>query len=258
MSLDDYKVVSTETVRQHLSTLESNPASFLKGTGAEKIIRGNVYTGGDDLIIQTRIVDAESGEIEFAFPEISRSASDITGLVEELRERLLSYFLASANPQSYASGATLENPPKYEAYKAYQEGRSFFGNDYEQANMFFEKAIAIDPEYFWPYFDILVGFSNRGRVAEADSMLEVINRRFDRFLPYEQLYYEWAKTILTNDLEAQYQATQKLFTKDPREPVSNYLMASIATGLNRPNEAITYYQYLDYTSFPISHQAQTW
>ncbi len=197
MSLDDYKVVSSETVREHLPVLANSPATFLQRTGAEKIIRGSFYRGGEDLIIQTRIVDTESGEIEFASPEVSGPAGNTTTLVKDLRERILSYLVASSNPDSYVSATTQEKPPIYEAYQAWMEGRSLYGNDYDRANSFFSKAIEIDPEFFWPYLDILIGFTNQGRMEKADSMLQLIDRRFDRFFLMKNCITTWPKRYWT-------------------------------------------------------------
>ena len=78
MNLNDYKVVSSETVRQHLPALSAETDdwdAFRKRTGAEKIIRGSFYSSGKELIFQTQILDTQTGEIEFAFPEIIGAAS---------------------------------------------------------------------------------------------------------------------------------------------------------------------------------------
>ena len=153
---------------------------------------------------------------------------------------------------------TKENPPEYEAYKSFLEGRAFFGVDYEKANVAYRKAIEIDPDYFWPYVDILIGHSNRGQMAEADSILQLIDARFDRLMPYEQLYYDWVKVVLTQDLEASYLATQKLFQADPKQPINNYLMGHAASIVNRPAKTVEYLQYIDPSTITVEDQVMSW
>jgi len=78
MNVDDIKVVSFETVKDHAQLVSIGKlGTFAERTGAEKIIKGSYYLQGDDLIFQSQLIDARSGEIELVLPTISGTKANV-------------------------------------------------------------------------------------------------------------------------------------------------------------------------------------
>lgn len=261
MNFDEFKVVSSETIRKHLPFLtstEGNRSSFQARTGAKKVIKGSFYPDESDLIFQTQIIDIQSGEIEFVFPEIAGPAYDIGALVEELRERMLSYFFIKSNLPGYQTPLLLENPPKFEAYKAFRQGVTVFGQNYEKARTYFNKAIELDPSFFRPYWFVFNTYWNQRQVTEADSIVHLIERRFERLQPYEQLFFNLAKESLTMDNATMYQAAYKLFQKDPKHPGLNYIAGLTAAMDNKPGRAVEHFKQLDPGVITLEIVSESW
>lgn len=261
MNFDEFKVVSSETVREHLHYMKAtagNRLSFQARTGAEKIIKGSFYPDESDLIFQTQIMDARTLEIEFVFPEITGPSSDIGALVEELRERMLSYFFIKANLPDYQRHLLLENPPTFEAYKAFIQGVTIFGKNYEEARTYFEKAIELDPRFFRPYWYVFNTYWNQRQVTEADSIVRLIESRFERLQPYEQLFFNLAKESLTMDNATMYETAYKLFQKDPKHPGFNYIAGLTAAMANKPGRAVEIFEHLDPRAVTIELVSDSW
>lgn len=250
MNLEGLKVVSYQTVKEHLSQFSSperTGPSFEELTGAEKIIRGSFYQDRGQLIFQSQLIDPQTGEVEFAFPEIAGETSNTRAVVKELGERIVSYFVLKKEELRF--GAFVLNPPKYEAFLAFENGIEVFGADYPQAISYFNEAIELDSNFFPSYGYLLTSYTNRNLYVEGDSILQLVERRFQNLRPVEQMYYEWMKSVVDRDEERQYKSILKLFEKDPKNYVINYLTGIGAGAVNRPAKAVEHFSKLGIESY---------
>ena len=261
MNFDDFKVVSSETVQKHFphfSMLAGSNLSFRERTGAEKIIKGSFYPDGAHLIFQIHLIDTKTRETEFVFPEIIGLASNIGELVREIRERVLSYFFVKSNPGTLLAEVFLENPPKFEAYKAFQQGRNLFGKDYAEARAYFNKSIELDSGFFYPYWMVFNTYWNRFQFQPADSILRMMEHRFKQLKPYEQLFFNLSREAITLDQEAIYQAAHKLFQKDPKHPRLNYIAGLSALMANKPGKAVEIFEHVNPKTVTLEVVSDSW
>lgn len=259
MNLEGTQVVSYQTIKDAIQNADPIRERkfrqvFQRQTGAQKIIRGTYYRQGEQLIFQSQIIDVLSGNVEFVLPEITGNEARIMDLVNELRQRILGYF-SLVNDQILS----LEHkPPKYEAYKIYLQAYSYFGTDYDQSRKLCDQAIAIDSSFLWPYLTVAGSFYNQGNTVGLDSVITVVNRRFRQLNAYERAYLEWAKTMSTSDLVDDYQLIKPIFSRDPKNLRNNYLMGYSASMLNKPYEAVRYFNLIDPEDLKVKYPAQTW
>lgn len=259
MNLEGTQVVSYQTIKDAIQNADPIRERkfrqvFQRQTGAQKIIRGTYYRQGEQLIFQSQIIDVLSGNVEFVLPEITGDEARIMDLVNELRQRILGYF-SLVNDQILL----LEHkPPKYEAYKIYLQAYSYFGTDYDQSRKLCDQAIAIDSSFLWPYLTVAGSFYNQGNTVGLDSVIAVVNRRFRQLSTYERAYLEWAKTMSTSDLVDDYQLIKPIFSRDPKNLRNNYLMGYSASMLNKPYEAVRYFNLIDLEDLQVKYPAQTW
>ncbi len=259
MNLEDLQVVSYQTVRdvvreeQAVSEMKFR-SSFQRQTGAQKMLRGAYYLQDDQLMFQSQIIDVRSGNVEFVLPEITGDRVEVMDLVNELRQRILGYF--SVMEDNFL--LLQHRPPKYEAYKAYLEAYSYFGTDYAQSRRLCHQAISIDSSFLWPYLTMAGSYYNQGNSRGVDSVIALVNRRFKHLNSYERAYLDWAMTMTTSDLEDDYERIKPIFARDPQNLRNNYLMGYSASMLNKPAEAVNYFQEIDPANLDIKYQAQTW
>jgi TolB-like protein len=259
MNLENVQVVSYQTIKdvtQHTGTIREMKFRqiFQRQTGAQKVIRGTYYRQGEDLIFQSQIIDMASGNVEFVLPEITGTHTEVMDLVNELRQRVLGYFIVVKDKILLLE----HKPPKYEAYKAYLEAYSYFGADYDQSRKLCGQAIAIDSSFLWPYLTMAGSFYNQGNITALDSVIALVNRRFKHLDEYERAYLAWAKTMSTAELQDDYQLMKPIFFRDPKNLRNNYLMGYSTSMLNKPEETVSYFSMIDLADLQVKYQAQTW
>ena len=76
------------------------------------------------------------------FPVIRGDSDTPSGIINELSQKVAGYFAIQTYPSNLFSAA-----PKYEAFVALEEGLKHFGEDYRQAEAYFQQAIALDSNF---------------------------------------------------------------------------------------------------------------
>lgn len=259
MNLDEVKVVSYQTIKdnmQYAAVAGTGTIDFARRTGAEKIVRGRIYKQGDQLIVQSQILDAVSGEMELALPEIQGKSSNLQELVKGLRDRMMTKFAATdlRSFQPYIDA----NPPTYEAFKYFEQAVPFFGNDYPKCREFLYKAIAADSTYAWAYIYMGYTFSNLGQNERVDSLLKEVDRRFPNLTFYEKHYHETMRENLRGNLPGALEHMKIVYQKDPKQWLNSYMAGHYSTKLNRPAEAASQFSSIDPGSFEIIGSSLTW
>ena len=259
MNLDEVQVVSYQTIKdnlQYASLAGGVDNDFAKRTGAQKIIKGRIYKQGDQLIVQSQILDAVTGEMELALPEIQGKSSDLQGLVKSLRDRMMTKFAMAKSKtfQPYLEA----NPPTYEAFKYFELAQTYFGIDYPKCREFLYKAIIEDSTYAWAYLQIGWTFGNQGMNGKVDSLLKVVDRKFPNLPFYEKTYLEAQRENLNGNVQGALEQIKKVYQKDPKQFLNSYLAGLYSSSLNRPSEAVKYFGSTDPESIEIEGPTSTW
>lgn len=249
MNFEELKVVSFQNVKDHIKYASlGNWKSFSKQSGAEKIIKGSFYQQGEQLIFQSQVIDAVSGNIEFALSEITGSKSNVKKIVDDLKQRLMTLVAIGFELDQPLVQVFQSSPPTFEAYQNYLRALDHFGVDYPECRKYLIKAIALDSSFYWPYSLYVFTYSNQGNYERADSMFRLIDLKFDKLTPYQNLWYDWLKEILYGNLKTQLTTVKKIYEKDPQDKMINYLMGMSLLAYNKPNEAIKVFEQVDLSS----------
>ena len=255
MSFDDVKVVSFETVQDHLVLASvGNLGSFADRTGADKIVRGSYYLQGNEVIVQSQLIDVLSGEIELALPEVRGHTQDVEKIVVELRDRLLTVFIAESD---VASELLRYDPPPYDAYKYFKKAQEFFGKDMDESRKMLRRAIQLDSGFYFAYFIAQQTYTLEGNLPAADSVFKLVDK-MENLSHYGKLWRDVFKALKARSSQDQYDALKILFEKDPRQMLTNYWMGLMASDLNKPKEVIEYYEYIKPANIAYDVFWETW
>lgn len=243
MNLDNMKLVSSQTVKNHISYAEvsmenQEGPTFFDRTGADKIIQGNYYEQGNQIVFHGQLIDVISGNIEHVLPEVVGEKSNLNEIVVELQKRIMTMFIKDdwdANSRA----------PNYDAYKKFQEGLAFYGKDHSQLRKLLTESINIDSTYISPYAFILSTYESSGSSEQYDSVLTIVKQRFAHAGAWEATFINFLDANLNGTLETQYAATKKLYIRDPKNYIWNFRMGLYTYKMNKPHEAIQYYEQID-------------
>lgn len=216
--------------------------ALAEATGAGIVVSGTYYLEGEDLLFQTRVTDAEQGQLMYALPPTRGSPEAPMKSIEELRQQVMGALVSRFG--DFHLSTEREQPPTYEAYREHMLGVSKFGSDYAEAIRHFERSAELDTTFLAPRLFMVYSYSNQARYAEADSLLTTLKRDRQRLTDYQRLYVDFLEALLRhNDAEC-LRFLRQLERTTPNAGNVNYLIGLTAIRLNRPREALeTYAQY---------------
>ncbi len=245
MSMDNLKVVSYQSVSQNLDTYQAgieNPV-FNKITGAQKVIDGNFYLEDSLIVFKPKIIDIKSGNVDKVLSDIKGLSSDLPALVKGLTGKVMGYFAVRDLVELYS--VFIQDPPSIEVFREYRRGNKAFGVDPKTARKSFRSAISLAPDFFAPYTTLLISYSNAGQYKIADSILAVIDSRFDNLTASQFYYREWLRSTLNRDLRKNIENIEQIYRRDPKNLLINYLAGYQYSYVNKPLQAIERFQAID-------------
>ena len=156
--------------------------------GVNHILQGAYAKAGDEYRINVMLQDASTGELIGSESVEGKGEKSIFSMVDELTRRIKANFKLS--PEEIASdidkniGKITTSSP--EAYKLFIEGNEYEENkgDIRKAISYYEKAVAIDPEFATAYLSIGIAYWKIGLYSEEkryyEKALELSDRISDR------------------------------------------------------------------------------
>jgi len=191
-------------------------------------------------------------------PEIKGSKSNVEKIVDDLRQRIMTLVAFGMELDQSMVQRLQSNPPTFDAYQNYKKARDHFGVDWDECRKFLNKAIALDSSFFWPYIVYIGVYENVGNLDKADSLLQLIDLRFDKLTPYQNLWYDSQKETVYGNIQTRLAAIKKIYDKDPKDILNNFMMGMLLNFSNKPNEAIKVYEQIDPSSHPFLFGDRHW
>lgn len=202
----------------------------------QKVIEGSVRKGGSKVRITVQLISAIDGYHIWS-ETYDRSLEDIFEVQDEIARsianKLRSNLSTSAHEQKMVSAPT-EN---LEAYKKYLQGLSSWNQQTEEAMMnalpCFQEAIALEPSFVNPYYNIVYitsNFPHFGIMSIADARaicreardkvmsLDPMNARSQLIAGIYEMYYEW-------DMEKAERYMLKSIELNPNLYEAHYMLA---------------------------------
>ena len=256
LNLDKVKVVMLNSIEENLpdTTTKADPrkGSFAERTGAEMIIKGSLYLQEDKLLVQSQVIDAVTGEVETVLPEIASSKNELQTLVKELAARFAGYFAMKEGDLN------LKLIPKYEAYLKFREIFPIWGIDVPGERKILSQAIAMDSTFLYPYLFSFVSYYNRRQWKEADSVMKLTDRKFDRLTAYEQAYFNVNKSMLAGNIPESFRGWKSLYERDPKNVNTNIWAAGMAMVNWKYKEALSIFRNIDPASVNYDAVWKAW
>jgi len=220
------------TTRNDEITLRATARAASAGT----LVSGNYYLSGGTLDLRGRVSDVESGKLVYALkPETGPRASPAEA-VDRVRQRVMGATILRRGDTPGLGG--IAAPPLYSAVKEFGAGGRSMGVDSKAAIAHFERAAAIDPEFWAPQIRLLVFYQIVGDIGKYEALKQHLQDSQDQFGPADLILFQYYEANLAGlPLEA-YRKARELLALAPRDWLYMYAAASLAVSLNRPREAL--------------------
>jgi tetratricopeptide (TPR) repeat protein len=200
------------------------------------LVSGSYYLDGEELELQARLTDYETGELLYAFKPISAMPSHAAGALDNLREPIVAAVAFHWTPEFDVS---LMNPPSsYDVLLAFERGWRTLGSDYEASIAAFKKALELDPEFLYPRILIILSYLNLGDREQMSRELSAAKDRWHDFTPFEQKGLDWATARLKRMHQEALSHQREMVRIAPHLGRVHFNLAAGAFRLNRPKETV--------------------
>jgi tetratricopeptide (TPR) repeat protein len=226
-----------------------------EATGAGTVLTGAVYRLGDSVRFQAQFIDTRSAELRVSMDPVTGSLNAPLDAVDLLRRRIMSAATFLASPSQHTMPI---RPPVYEAYREWISAlRLTAEQDLAGAAVGFQRATALDSTFIVAQLmtsGMLIGLR---RFPEADSILDRMGTRLESFTPLERAGWEGQRARLRGDIEGWLSASRRVGEIMPYSPATRDL-AEGPIFLNRPEEAISFLDQLDFSQEFVDGWIQFW
>ena len=158
------QIITTLSVYPRLFVIARQSAFHYKGTstkiqkvaeelGVRYVLKGGVQKSGEKVRITVQLIDAISGNYIWS-ERYDRELKDLFDLQDEITVNVLKSMVAELTEGEEARRWT-KRVDNLEALEKHYRGQAYFcrhtKEDYDKARPLFEEAIALEPEFVWPY-----------------------------------------------------------------------------------------------------------
>ncbi|NIN91917.1 hypothetical protein GTO36_02785, partial [bacterium] len=214
--------------------------------GVENILRGSYTKAGDTIRVNTMLQKVDTGELIGSESVEGKGEESFFSMVDDLTKRIKVNFKLSA--EEIASdidkevGKITSGSP--EAYKYYSEARKYhLEGEEQQAIPFYEKAVAVDPEFAMAYRGMAVAYSNLGYGGKRRKYLQKAFELRDRISDRERYWIEtdyFRSSVETFDKAIE--ACNRLLELYPDDPKGLETQGQVYRYIEEWDKAIAKYQ----------------
>jgi len=147
-----------------------------KELGVQALLNGRVIQRGDQLLLSLELIDAQTENVIWT-DQYDRKQTDLVSLQNEIAGDVSSKLkteLSGAEQQKLAKSYTTDS----EAYRLYLQGRFYLnkrvGNEFDEAEGYFQRAIAKDPNFALGYVGLAEFISERDRPKAKEYIMRAL------------------------------------------------------------------------------------
>jgi serine/threonine protein kinase/tetratricopeptide (TPR) repeat protein len=250
----DIEVVPTMAVLQANSMLHSEvdaPQSakllraLAKDTEAGTLVSGTYYLTNQELHFQAHITDVQNQKLIHSLESVKGGLDNKMDVIQLLSQKVMDTLAVYFDKIWGETSITYRNPPAYEAYKEFLLGTEFFGVDFAEAIRHFTRAAELDPSFVLAKFYTAVAYGDQGRYAEADTIIQFINKNREQLSPFDCYVLDWYSATLKGKNEEALRSIVKAEKVVPKNIGINYMHGFCALEINRPLETMKTYAKMD-------------
>ncbi len=257
METGEANVISAANIQNQIAKAGlgqgANP-EFAANTGVDIMLQGRYYLQENRLIIHANIVEIASGEVIHALAPIEGDKGKMIDLLDELTQEVLGYWAVKKTKRF------LQNPPKYEAYKKYQEtDNNWHANAFaKQHEQLLIEAYQLDTNFYAPLLKLAVLYYNPGVLrsfSKMDSVLHYIESKNPTLTKWEKLRLAAVKEL--NFLKRA-QINEQMYNMDASYDSGNFNAAVNYLFSNRPQKTVALLEGFDtqFRDFEVEYAAR--
>jgi serine/threonine protein kinase/tetratricopeptide (TPR) repeat protein len=196
---------------------------------ATHVLRGSFIKAGESIVITAGLQKPSSGETVNTIRLEARGENDIIPKVDELTRKVkeglnLTAAQIATDFEKEAGKITTSSP---EALKYYIEGRRHHvRSENEQAIPYYEKAIAIDPEFAMAYRAMAIAHFNLGHLADFHKFFKKALELSARLPENERLFIEAQRYFWNEDYQKAIEVLERLLKAYPGFPSGYWYLSS--------------------------------
>jgi tetratricopeptide (TPR) repeat protein len=213
--------------------------------GAGLAVAGRYYRSGDSILFAATVLDVVSGTVRQSLDAIATGVAEPLAAVEQLRQRVASVLVASADPRGRVLSASSQ-PPMYDAYRDFVQAQEFYWQGrFEEALPAYRRALLRDTSFLSAAAELLVATVSVNRCELADSIMRELELRADRLTRIERLRLGSSRARCARDFEQGLRLLRQADATAPGWSVARWGLAAHARRANRPKEALAALRALD-------------
>ena len=189
---------------------------------------------------------------------MSGSVDAVRELVVELSDRVPGYLAVSFDERIGSSAPLVSSPPTIAAYREFNEGMNrYIAGQYAAANVRFERAFQLAPNWFPALRLLLINMWNQGRLAAMDSVLSGASLLDNTLTEYELAWVGHLRAWVDGDIDRSLEEIRRAAAMAPGSKAV-YNHGSAANRAFRPREAIQALRSLDPTRGAMRGWVRYW
>ncbi|MGD1147281.1 MAG: protein kinase [Thermoanaerobaculaceae bacterium] len=208
-----------------------------QATRSALVVSGTYDLRGDQLEVQARVVDPWHGTVVYTAAPLRCARADPLSALEPLRQHVTGAVAWGFDRKQRANWNGY-HPPRYDALLEFRLGQAEYGQNMASALVHYEKAAALDPEFYEARLTRVDTLYEGGQFEEAAKELALLEANVGRMMPAERLNVQyWRAELDGRRLDSlainREMAALSGFPEDFQLGIGIEEM-----GLNRPGEAI--------------------
>ena len=219
----------------------NDPVALAHRTGAAMVVSGTYYRTGDTLLVQASVLDVSTGRIVRVVGPILSSVRAPVAALDELRSRVMTA-LASAVDRRAAEDLGGGEPPMFDAYRDYVEGReAFWHGDSPHAKALLLRAAHRDTAFTAALLAAASAAANSNDCPLVDSLALALKARSRALDHADRLTLQIADARCRGRNEEMLQLALERADLAPRNSSLQMPAAAAALWANRPARALEAY-----------------
>jgi len=204
------------------------------------MVLGNIIKVGSTIRVQSRIVDAKTGEILHAGHADGESDEDIFSIVASLTDDIQEYFEVRVEGERIDEVWLKDIMTKsVEAYRYFIEGREhLFQSEWQEARHLYEKAVKLDPDFAVAYVDLAAANWNLEDYPAMNEAYKNSLRLRNKVSVKERLWIDIFGATTAGENESAIPLLLEFLKYDPGNKLSRYLLGRSYFFSGQTEEAI--------------------
>jgi tetratricopeptide (TPR) repeat protein len=205
--------------------------------GPHTLLSGTYYLDGEDLVLQARLTDYDTGESVYVFEPIIGSPVEASAALDDLAEHVAAAM--GVHWHARRDLRIMTPPSSIAALETKAKANSLLSTGkHEEALVAYDEALELDPRYFYAWIEKVRTLQELGRHEEAERQMASAGERFDALTPFENAYFAFIEAAGRGHQPSRLAAAARMAEIAPQLNWVQYNLVFMTLQVNRPREAL--------------------